>query len=374
MKKIGLLINPIAGMGGKVGLKGTDGKETLALARALGAQPESEKKAIQVLTSLLPLKEDLLFLTAQGEMGECSLKELGFAHQVIYKGKKESATADSLNFLEVLKTKEVDLLLFVGGDGTARDVASVIELAIPAIGVPAGVKIHSPVYATTPEAAGRLAVTYLMDSAISIDDKEVMDIEEESFREDIIKTQVYGYLSVPDDQKSLQNLKAPSLQSDHAAQTSAALQVIDFIEDDVFYLIGSGSTTACVLQELQLPATHLGIDIIKNRKLVAKDVNEQQILEIIGSESAKLILTPMGGQGFLFGRGNQQLSDKVLRHIPKEDITILSTPGKLQSLYGKPFLIYTGDTEVDRLLSGYYKVIVGYGKFAVHKAVPADSV
>lgn len=372
MKKVGVLINPIAGMGGKVGLKGTDGKETLALARELGAEPESEAKAVKALTPLLPLKEELFFLTAHGEMGERAVNSLGFRQEVIYKGKEESDTEDSLDFLKALKAAEVDLILFVGGDGTARDVASVIELVLPVIGVPAGVKIHSPVYALTPEAAGRLAYTYLAFGDLPLHEKEVIDIEEEAFRHDQIKTSIYGYLNVPDDSQSLQHLKSPSPQSEQAAQVSAALQVVDLIEDGYFYLIGSGSTTSRILEEMELPFTQLGVDVIKNGQFIAKDVNEKEILEIINGEPVKLVVTPMGGQGFLFGRGNQQLSDKVLSKIKKEDITIVSTPGKLNALYGKPLLIYTGNPEVDAKLSGYYKVIVGYGKYVVYKAKPAE--
>lgn len=371
MKKVGLLINPIAGMGGKVGLKGTDGKKTLARARQLGAVPESEAKAVNALKQLLPLKEEILFLTAQGEMGERALEQSNFQKKVIYKGKKETDAKDSLQFLKALQSENVDLLLFVGGDGTARDVVSVIGLAYPVIGVPAGVKIHSPVYALTPEAAGRLAFSYLSFDDLTLVESAVIDIEEKAFREDRIQTSVYGYLQVSDDNQSLQALKSPSPQTESEAQISAALQIIDLMEDDTYYIIGSGSTPSRILEELQLPATQLGIDIIKNEKLIAKDVNEQDILTIIDTHSAKLVVTPMGGQGFLFGRGNQQLSDKVLAKLKKEDIQIVSTPGKIKTLFGKPLLIYTGNPKIDSKLSGYYKIIVGYGKYMVYKAKPA---
>lgn len=368
MKKIGLLINPIAGMGGKVGLKGTDGQETLTLARQRGAKPESSDKTMKALKKLLPLKDKLLFLVANGSMGEKAVKEVGLNYEVIYEAHAETTQLDTLNFLEKLIAEGIDFLLFAGGDGTAKDVAQVIGLSLPVIGIPTGVKIHSPVYAITPEDAGALAYDYLNDIPFTFSDKEVIDIEEEAFRHDEIKTQIFGFLKVPEDKEHLQVVKSPTPQSDAAAQVSAALQVIDEMEEDVFYIIGSGSTTSKILEELDMPVTQLGVDIIKNGEFIAKDVYEQQILEIIDDHPTKLIVTPMGGQGYLFGRGNQQLSDKVLEKIKKDDILVVSTPGKINTLFGRPLLIYTGNSDIDQKLSGYYKIIVGYGKYVIYKA------
>lgn len=373
MIKIGLLINPIAGMGGKVGLKGTDGYHILQLAKERGASPDSLNKTIKALTKLLPVKKDIHFFVAHGEMGERALSGFDFSYDVVYQTKEETNPHDTNQLLQQFLNKEVDLILFAGGDGTARDVASVIELRIPVIGIPAGVKIHSPVYAITPEDAGALAREFVESPSMLVIEKEVIDIEEEAFRADTIKTSIYGYLNVPNSGKHLQYLKSPSPQSEKVAQTSAALQVIDQMEEDVYYIIGSGTTTSRILSEMTLPATQLGIDILKNGELVAKDVYEQQILDIIQDEPTKLIVTPMGGQGFLFGRGNQQLSDKVLRKIGKEHTIIVSTHGKINSLFGRPLLIYTGDTETDSLFSGYYKITVGYGQYVIYKAQAADA-
>lgn len=373
MKKVGLLINPIAGMGGKVGLKGTDGLDILQLAKERGATPESFTKAIQGLTKLLPFKEQLHFLVASGEMGEDAVKQLGFSYETVLEITGETRAEHSEFLLKKFLEAKVDLILFAGGDGTARDVTMIIGLTIPAIGMPTGVKIHSPVYAVTPEAAGELAYHYLAQTNVPLFEKEVIDIEETAFRENQIKTSVYGYLNVPNSGKHLQNLKSPSPQSEHAAQISAALQVLDEMEDDVYYIIGSGTTTATILNELNLPVTQLGVDIIKNKQLIAKDVYEQQILDIIKDQPAKLIVTPMGGQGFLFGRGNQQLSERVLGVLNKEDLIIISTPGKINTLFGRPLLIYTGNPEIDAHYSGYYKITVGYGKYVIYKAVTAGN-
>lgn len=383
MKKVGLLINPIAGMGGRVGLKGTDGADIVTLARERGAIPESSLKAVKALKQLLPLRDELLFLVAQGSMGEMAVREVGLRYEIVYEPGRpdgvvedvmnevgvDTSAADSIKILEQFRALDVELVLFAGGDGTARDVAKGIGLTVPVVGIPAGVKIYSPVFAITPEAAGRMAYDYLSESIMGLVEKEVIDIEETAFRRDEIVTEVYGYLTVLNDQVHLQNLKSPTPQDGASAQVSAALQVIDEMVDDVYYIVGSGSTTSRVMEELGLSGTQLGVDIIKNRQLIAKDVSEREILAIIGDQPVKLIVTPMGGQGYLFGRGNQQLSDKVLARIAKDDIIIVSTHGKINTFYGRPLWIYTGDSVIDEKLSGYYKIVLGYGRYGIYKVV-----
>lgn len=368
MKKVGLLINPIAGMGGRVGLKGTDGVDIIELAQERGAIPESSNKAVKALKQLLPLRDECLFLVAEGSMGEMAVREVGLPYKIIYKpGTDGTSVTDSIELMNQFKRMAIDLLLFAGGDGTARDVVDTIGLSIPVVGIPTGVKIHSPIFAITPEAAGRLAIDYLSDAIRDVIEKEVIDIEETAFRRDEIVTDVFGYLNVPNNQTQLQNLKSPSTQDDAAAQVSAALQVIDDMVDGVYYIVGSGSTTHRVLEELELSGTQLGVDIVKDGFLIAKDVSESEILKIIGDKPIKLIVTPMGGQGYLLGRGNQQLSDKVLAHIEKDDIIILSTHGKMNTLFGRPLWIYTGNAEIDLKLRGYYKIVLGYGRYAIYK-------
>ena len=373
MKNIALLINPIAGMGGKVGLKGTDGSDTLQLAIQYGAQPKSEQKAKRALNKLLPLKEKLFFFTASGAMGENILRNLGFNYKVIYEATMSTEKQDTVKFLKALKNEAIDLLMFAGGDGTARDLSEIIPQKIPVVGIPTGVKIHSAVFALSPAEAGQLAYEYLLDGFFPLIDREVIDIDEEAFRKDKIITNLYGYLKVPLVGKHLQQLKSPTPQSEEQAQISAALQIIDDMDENSFYIIGSGSTTQQVLEELNLPSTLLGIDIIKNKQLIAKDVNEEQILKIIDQLPTKLVISPISNQGYILGRGNQQLSDKVLSQIINEDIIILSTPSKLNSLKGRPLLVYTGNEQLDLRLSGYYRVITGYGQYAMHKVISLEN-
>lgn len=371
MKKIGLIINPVAGMGGKVGLKGSDGKEVIQRARQLGAEPESGQKALKALKKLEPLKDSLTVYVANGPMGEEVVKQTSLNYEVVYEVVKETDSSDTEELAKIFLEKEVDLILFAGGDGTARNITSAVGLDVPVLGIPAGVKIHSPVYGRSPESSGEMALKYLRGDEVKVQEEEVIDIEEEAFRRDEIITEVYGFLNVPYDTSHMQNLKSSSPQSDKEAQISAALKVIDDMEDDTYYIIGSGSTNARILEELGLPMTMLGVDIIKNKKLVAKDVNENEIIDIIKGHPTKLVVTPMGGQGYIFGRGNQQLSAKVLKELDKKDIIVIASPGKMSGLGSNPLLIYTGNDEIDQAFSGYYSVIIGYDQFRMQKAVKA---
>lgn len=369
MKKVGLVVNPIAGMGGRVGLKGTDGREVLEKARELGSSPEAPIKAKKALEKLLPIKDEIVVLVAEGAMGEDEVKEVGLNYEVVYSpNSKDTTEKDTAELSKILEEKDVDLILFVGGDGTARDIFNAVETRVVSIGVPAGVKIHSAVYGNTPESAGSLAYEYLRGANLTLRDEEVVDLDEEAFREDRVEVALYGYLKIPYDETHLQAQKSQTPVSDEEAQIAIADEIIDKMEEGIFYVIGSGSTPMYILKGLGLPYTILGVDVIKDKELIAKDVNEKELLEIVGDSPFKLIVTPMGGQGYVFGRGNQQLSANVLRKLDKDDITIIATRNKLMSLKDRDLMIYTMDDEVDEKLSGYYKVMVGYGHIMAHKA------
>jgi predicted polyphosphate/ATP-dependent NAD kinase len=359
--KVGLIINPIAGMGGRVGLKGTDGKEILAEAIHKGAKEEAPGLAMQALRELLPLGGSLEILCASGDMGQNQCMALGLAHRVVYEAAETQTDGDdTITAAREMENANVDLLLFAGGDGTARDIFTAIETRLPSLGIPAGVKIHSPVYANTPKKAGQLAVAYFLDSRPTLRLEEVVDLDEAALRNGQVVTSLFGYLRVPYKKEYLQNKKAPTPLSDGEAQMAIALDVIDHMEEGTRYIIGPGTTTKAVLTALGQPATLLGIDVVQNRQLIARDCSESGLLELIETGKTKLILTPTGGQGYLLGRGNQQVSPEVLRHIGKKDIIILATDAKLLQQSGRPFLLFTGDGGLDRELSGYYKVTTGY--------------
>lgn len=360
--KLGLIVNPIAGMGGRVGLKGTDGPEVLEKALSLGAVPESPKKAKKALEVLLTIKDKLEIFTYPGAMGEEEALEVGFNPIVIGDKKEEYSSQDTEEAAKKLVESGVDMILFAGGDGTARNIYNAIETKVPVIGIPAGVKIHSAVYASHPKAAGEVVLKYLKDKSIGTKEAEVMDIDEDLFRQGEVTARLYGYMQIPLEEELIQVTKAgeSSLGSEEEVLDGISEKIVDDMEDDVYYIVGSGTSIRPIMERLNLPNTLLGIDIIKNKELVASDVNEKKILEIIGDNKAKIIVTVIGGQGYIFGRGNQQLSADVIKKVGKKNIRIIATKNKLLSLGDRPLLVDTGNEEVNKMLSGYTKVLVNY--------------
>ena len=229
-----------------------------------------------------------------------------------------------------------------------------------AIGIPAGVKIHSPVYAIRPEAAGKLALKYLEGRCRHTYEAEVVDIDEAVYRDNRVGTSLYGYFMIPDERDYMQHGKAPSPVSEHAQQESIACDMVERMLPDTYYLIGPGSTTRTLMDEMGLPDTLIGVDLVCNKKIVQMDLSEQEILKRLSEKTTHLVLTPTGGQGYLLGRGNQQLSGRVVKKIGKENIHVLATKEKLFHLMGRALLVDTGDEEADKLLCGYTRVIVSY--------------
>lgn len=368
MKKLGLIINPIAGMGGRVGLKGTDGEEILQRAISLGAVQEAPNNGLKALEKLLPLKEDILILTASGDMGENECNQLGFQFKVVYETSSDkSKSEDTIKTARLFEEMGTELIMFAGGDGTARNIYTAIEDRLVAIGVPAGVKIHSPVYGNTPESAGELALEYLTNDKTEEKHEEVIDIDEEAFRDNRVLTQLFGYLKIPYNKKMLQNKKAPTPLDEKESQIAIALDIVDHMDKDYYYIVGPGTTTRAIMEELKLPNKLLGVDIVKNKELIKADCSEKDILETITNNPSKLIVTPTGGQGYLLGRGNQQISPGVIKSVKKENIIVISTHSKIIELRGRPLRVYTGDIEVDNYLEGYYRVKVGYGTDLMYK-------
>lgn len=364
--KLGFIVNPIAGMGGKVGLKGTDGEEVLEKAIELGALPESPKKAKKALEILIPIKDQITLLTGPGNMGEEEAIELGFNPEVVGEVKDKYLSEDTEKVAVDMVQQGIDLLLFAGGDGTARNIFNAIGDKVPVIGIPAGVKIHSGVYANHPRSAGEVALKYLQGEEMKVKEMEVMDIDEEAFRQGQVTAKLYGYMKVPFEPELVQNQKSGGIVGEEAALDGISDKIIEQMEEDVIYIIGSGTSTRPIMEKLGLPNTLLGIDIVKNRELVASDVNEKEILKYIEGNKAKIIVTVIGGQGYIFGRGNQQISGQVVKKVGKENIIIIASKQKLMSLEGRPLLVDTGDDEVNSMFNGYMKVRTSYTEEAIH--------
>ena len=368
--KIGLIVNPISGMGGSVGLKGTDG--VLNKAIELGAKPSSNNRAENYLKELLVIRENLIIITPPGVMGESVAISLGFKVEVIDNSFFnhpieifKTSKSDTMISSEYMK-KKVSLIVFVGGDGTARDVFNAIGQKIPCLGIPGGVKIHSSVFSINPVKAAHLTMEFLLGEA-PLRESEVLDIDEKEFRNNRLISKLYGYLLTPYSPLYSQPSKmaSPATQDEKDNQEAIGQWVIEEMKEDVLYVLGPGTTTKAITDLLGEQKTLLGVDLIKNKKTVVMDLNEDQILERIGDLDVKLIVTPIGRQGFVFGRGNLQISAKVIRRIKVENILIICTKYKYNTLPDRKMRVDTRDQNFDKELVGMYRVLVDYGEYRI---------
>ncbi|MEI8666045.1 ATP-NAD kinase family protein [Pseudoalteromonas sp. B28] len=358
--KLGLIVNPVAGLGGTVALKGSDGAHTAAKAIELGAEPKANSRTKAALEVLLPYKERLTIYTVNGDMGEQTAKALGFKVEVVYNSAVITTPDDTEQAAKVLKDFGVDLVLFAGGDGTARNICHAIEDTIPVLGIPAGCKIHSGVYAITPKAAGRVVEMLVKGELVTLADADVMDIDEDAFRQGTVKAKRYGEMQTPSEVRYMQAVKNGGKETDELVLADIAAHVVSQMDEDTFYIMGSGSTVEAIMEEMGLENTLLGVDLIKDQTLVAQDLTAKQLFELTHEQSTKLVITLIGGQGHIFGRGNQQLSPALIRAIGKENIIVVATKTKLQALNGRPLICDTGDGELDDELTGYIKVTTGF--------------
>ncbi|MEI8706166.1 ATP-NAD kinase family protein [Pseudoalteromonas sp. B62] len=358
--KLGLIVNPVAGLGGTVALKGSDGAHTAAKAIELGAEPKANIRTKAALEVLLPYKERLTIYTVNGDMGEQTAKALGFNVEVVYNTAAITTPDDTEQAAKILKNSGVDLVLFAGGDGTARNICHAIEDTIPVLGIPAGCKIHSGVYAITPKAAGRVVEMLVKGELVTLADADVMDIDEDAFRQGTVKAKRYGEMQTPSEVRYMQAVKNGGKETDELVLADIAAHVVSQMDEDTFYIMGSGSTVEAIMEEMGLENTLLGVDLIKDQTLVAQDLTAKQLLELTHDQSTKLVITLIGGQGHIFGRGNQQLSPVLIRAIGKENIIVVATKTKLQALNGRPLICDTGDGELDDELTGYIKVTTGF--------------
>ncbi len=359
-KTIGFIVNPIAGMGGAVGLKGTDGKTILTKAVALGAKPVAPAKAEAFLSALQPAKGSIRLIVGAGNMGEDEAKHSGFTYTAVGERKNETIAEDTRRKAAKMMAQGVDLIVFCGGDGTARDILHAVGTTRPVLGVPTGVKMHSAIFAVSPQAAARVAVGFLWGE-LPLKEAEVMDVDEQAFREGHLSAVLHGYVLTPYEPHLIQENKmaSPMTEEELRNQAAIALYIIENMKPDVLYIIGPGTTTRTISDLLDEKKTLLGVDVFCNKKILVKDANEQQILTAINGKSAQIIVTPIGGQGFIFGRGNQQISPQVIRHVGLDKITVVATAGKLRSL--RSLRVDTGDPSLDEEFRVHsVKLVVDY--------------
>ena len=366
VKKLGLIVNPIAGLGGAVGLKGTDGVSTYRKALEMGAVPRAAPRAVEALRELGRM-DGLEVLTYPGMMGEEEASQAGLCPVVVGSvNAGETSSEDTCRAAREMAEREVDLILFAGGDGTARDLCGAVGDGVTVLGIPAGVKMYSGVYATTPLAAGRAVAQFLAGEVPHTRLAEVMDIDEEAFRQGDVQARLYGYLRVPDDTSHVQVTKSPSHADEGEDILAIAGEVVDSMQEGTLYILGPGTTTNGIADVLGVPKTLLGVDVVLDGKVVASDVTEGQLLKLLdGGRPAKIVVTAIGGQGHIFGRGNQQIGAEVIRRVQKDNIVVVATRRKLGSLGRRPLMVDTGSREIDRELSGYIMVTTGRAESAM---------
>lgn len=363
MVTIGFFINPIAGIGGRVGLKGSDGIATQERARELGALPEAGRKAEVALIELTARTNAFRLLTYGGAMGADTAAAAGVYADIVGSPAGSTTTQeDSRAAATALRDAGADLILFAGGDGTARDVMDAVEQSVPVLGIPAGCKIHSAVYAINPRMAGTLVADFVMGKINESRLCEVMDIDEDLFRRNIIDAKLYGYMMVPVERNMVQGLKSGRSIPEAGQLAQISHYVFDGMDPGMLYIVGPGSTTFHLLATQGITGTLLGVDLLIAGELIATDVTEQQILEALKQHPlACILVTIIGGQGYVFGRGNQQISAQVIRAVGKDQIMIVASKTKVAALVGHPLLVDTGDEATNEYLHGYYRVVVGYG-------------
>ena len=372
-KSIGLIVNPIAGMGGKAGLKGTDGAAILQRALALGAVPLANERAGVGLAALASAHAGVELHTFAAEMGEDAARAAGLRpHVVGHTRNDQSDAGDTVAAAQKMAGLGVGLILFAGGDGTARDIYQTVSQRLPMLGIPTGVKMHSGVFATGPASAGRLAGDYVRDgSNVELRDVEIMDIDEDAQRRNRLTARLFGYARAPYLRQRVQHAKTVAHGSSEAELDALAHEISGAMKSDVLYIVGPGSTAKRLLDHLGLEGTLLGVDAVMNRDLVARDASEAELLALLNGHPAEIVTGIIGGQGFVFGRGNQQISAEVIRLTGRGNITIMAGGDKLVALGTDRLLIDTGDAALDAELAGFVQVQTAPGQSMMLRLVPA---
>ena len=399
--RIGLLINPYAGVGGPLALKGSDeipaDVHVQLVAKTLTGDSPAQCRVLAFFAALDELLQDAqaqashalglpglevkagkagistlalakpLWVSIDGPMGGSVLSQLGLAYESLPIAINHPSTAqDTQALAQAIKAAGVDLLLFAGGDGTARDVCTAIGITTPVLGLPAGVKMHSGVFAINPKAAAELLLALLRGEWVALDTAEVRDIDEAALRKGRVIAKHFGEMRVPVAANQLQQVKCSGLEVEALVVAEIAASVIEDMLPGQHYALGPGTTVAAVAEALALPNTLLGFDVICDGALICADATAADLLHVAEQNSLIIIITPTGGQGSLIGRGNQQLSAALLEIIGRDALRVLATPAKLAALSGRPLRLDTNNANLDRSWSGLWPIITGYQQAALY--------
>lgn len=357
--KFGLIVNPIAGIGGAVGLKGSDGLQTQAAARGMGGEPRSAARTLRALAAMGSAAAKADWYSPGGAMGGSALDEAAIAYQRVGESPGVSDRTDTLECARALCAAGVDLIVFSGGDGTARDLLEAVGDRIPVLGIPAGVKMHSGVFATTPERTGELLVRLLEGGLVSAVRREVRDLDEAALRRGELRPRYFGELRVPEPGGYLQHTKERGRENEALAIGEIAAYLGELIAGQTgAVVLGPGSTLSAIKTALGFEGTLLGFDVWRDGALEARDVNAGWLMNHV--DQGQVILSFTRGQGFLIGRGNQQLTPEFLRRLGRDALVVVGTRSKLASLDGRPLLLDTNDSALDAELSGLIEIIAGY--------------
>ncbi|CAN5505591.1 ATP-NAD kinase family protein [soil metagenome] len=355
---LGLVVNPVAGLGGPAGLAGSDGAAVQQRARERGAVPRAGDRAREALEVVARAHPGARIVVAADEMGEFAARAAGLEVEVVVHSTAPTTAGDTKAAVAALADAGATLVLFAGGDGTARDVASALPAGVAALGIPAGVKMYSPVFAVSPRAAGATAAAWLTHR-LPLMSREVLDVDEDALRLSRVAPQLFGMMDVPYQHGRTQARKTAMPSDDHSAVVAAARGVVAAMQPGVRYLLGPGGTMAEVAALLQVEKTPLGVDVVLDGTLELRGASESELVDVVGRGPAKAVVSIIGGQGFLLGRGNQQFSPRVVRALGADPLVVVSPQQKLTELNGAPLLVDTGDPALDARIAGFVRVITG---------------
>lgn len=355
-------------------MAGSDGARVQQLAADRGGRSAAVDRAARTLSELLRLIPALTVVTVSGAMGELSCARAGVSAVVLPMPVAEPSTAiDTRRAAAALVDAGVELLLFAGGDGTAADVAGGVAEggksnagAVAVLGVPAGVKMYSGCFAVTPGAAAQVARDQLVGTLRPLVAAEVVDLDEDEWRAGRVLLRLTAAVWVPSS-GAVQAKKSPATPGMAEQTAAAAAAAAALLDDQVVTAVGPGGTTAAVLGRRGIAGTLLGVDLVQGSRLLAANVNEAALFGQLQRGRLRLMLSIIGGQGFLFGRGNQQFSPRVIVGVDRADVVVVAPEAKLVALAGRPLLVDTGDAATDRILAGYLPVLTGPGSSAMYR-------